>query len=144
MGFSDVLLYHPGKMDWMAAGLPTEGDDGERLAGDLLRQDLPSCAPDERLGDVASRLHGWSWCAVTDEDRVLLGAVSAGTISEHPDAPALEVAEPGPSTYRASLPADELLETMQRTEQDEAFLSDPDGRLLGAVTRADLQHDRHA
>lgn len=144
MGFSDVLLYHPGKMDWMAAGLPTEGEDGERMAVELMRTDAPTCGPDERLGDLAPRLDGWSWCAVVDGAGVLLGGVPRGSIAQHPDARAFEAAEPGPSTYRPSLPADELLETVQQSDQDQVFLSDPDGRLLGAVTREDLVHDRHA
>lgn len=33
---------------------------------------------------------------------------------------------------------------MQERDQDQAFLSDPEGRLLGAVTREDLVHDQHA
>ncbi|HYZ01854.1 MAG TPA: CBS domain-containing protein [Candidatus Binatia bacterium] len=142
MGFT-VLLYHPGKMDWMAAGLPTEGEDGERLTGDLLCADAPSCAPDERLRDVAPRMHGWSWCAVIGEDGVLLGGVTRDTTAEQPDARAFAVAKPGPSTYRPSVPTGELLETLQQSDQDQAFVSDPDGRFLGAVTREDLVQDQH-
>jgi hypothetical protein len=121
MGFSDVLLYHPGKMDWMAAGLPTEGEDSERLAAELMNKAVPACGPGERLGDVASRLDGWSWCAVVDDDGVLLGRISRDTIVEQPDARAFEAAEPGPSTYRASLSTIELLETMQQSDEDVAF-----------------------
>lgn|SRR5437763_7400315 len=141
MGFS-VLLYHPGKMDWMAAGLPTQGEDDERLTGDLLYADAPICGPDDRLGDVAPRMQGWSWCAVVGDDGVLLGAVTRGAAVEQADARAFEVAEPGPSTYRPSVPTSELLETMRQSDRDQVFVSDPDGRFLGAVTREDLVHDR--
>ena len=143
MGLADVLLYHPGKMDWMAAGLPTEGEGDERLVGELMRTGVPTCGPEERLGELASRLDGWSGCAVVDDDGVLLGVIHRRAIVEQPGARAFEVAEPGPSTYRASVPASELLGTMWRNDQDLAFLSDPDGRLLGAVTREDLEHDQH-
>ena len=138
MGFS-VWLYHPGKMDWMAAGLPTEGEDGERLIGDLVYADAPSCAPGERLRDVALRMHGWSWCAVVGEDGVLLGGITGGAAVEQAEARAFEVADPGPSTFRPSVPTSELLETMEQSDQDQAFVSDPDGRFLGVVTLEDLR-----
>jgi CBS domain-containing protein len=142
MGFSEVLLYHPGKLDWMAAGLPTEGEGDEQLTGELLHTDAPTCAPDERVGDIATRLDGWSWCAVVDDDGVVLGGIGRSTLVEQPDAHAFEAAEPGPQTYRASLPTSELVETMRQTGQDQVFVSDADGRFLGSVTREDLVADQ--
>lgn len=143
MGFSEVLLYHPGKLDWMAAGLPTEGEDQERLIGDVLDTSAPTCSPHEQLGDLAARLGDWAWCAVVGDDGVVLGGISSSLAAEQPDALAFEVAEPGPQTYRASLPASEMLETMQRSDQAHAFVSDPDGRFLGAVSLEVLIHDQH-
>jgi hypothetical protein len=139
MGFTDVLLYHPGKMDWMSAGLPTEGEDTERLAGELLHANAPTCAPEERAGDLAARLDGWSWCAVLDGDGVVVGGIDRATIVEQPERSAFEVAEPGPQTYRASVPVSELVETLRQTGQDQAFVSDADGRFLGTVNRQDLE-----
>lgn len=143
MGFSEVRVYHPGKLDWMAAGLPTDGEDGERLVGDVLDRTAPTCSPDEKLADLAGRLEGWSWCAVLNEEGVLLGGVSSSMVAEQPAALAFDVAEPGPPTYRASVTASELLETMQRSDQDQAFVSDPDGRFLGVARREDLVHEQH-
>ncbi len=40
LGFHDVYDYVDGKLDWMAAGLPTEGTNAEHpRAGDLARKD---------------------------------------------------------------------------------------------------------
>ena len=40
MGFRDVSDYVDGKVDWMAAGLPTEGTNAQRpRAGTVARRD---------------------------------------------------------------------------------------------------------
>jgi CBS domain-containing protein len=134
MGFGDVSLYRPGKMDWLAAGLPWEGEEREPMIGDLMRREVPTCGPDERVGDLAARMDGWPWCAVVDDAGVLLGRVRRSRIDEHPDASALDAAEPGPSTYRPSTPAGELRERMEKGDHEQLYVSDGDGRLMGIVT----------
>ena len=52
-GFTDVYDYAAGKLDWLAAGLPTEGTNAERpRAADVARRDVPTCHLEEGLGDV--------------------------------------------------------------------------------------------
>ena len=42
-----------GELDWLAAGLPTEGLNAERpRAGDVARMDVPTCRLDEPVGEV--------------------------------------------------------------------------------------------
>ncbi len=44
LGFGEVYDYAAGKLDWMAAGLPTEGTNAELLrAGDVARNDVSTC-----------------------------------------------------------------------------------------------------
>ena len=44
LGFGDVYEYVDGKLDWMAAGLPTEGTNNDQpRAGDVARKDAPVC-----------------------------------------------------------------------------------------------------
>jgi hypothetical protein len=138
MGFTDLRLYGAGKMDWLAAGLPAEGEDREPTIGELMRSDVPRCRPGERLGDLGSRWREWPWCAVVDDDGVLLGRVRRSELDEHPDWPAFEAAEPGPSTYRPSVPAGELRGVMEKGGHRHLYVSDGEGRLLGIVTRDDL------
>src|SRR5258708_26465448 len=52
LGFRNVHDYKPGKLDWMAAGLPTEGaHTSKRRAGDLAKKDVPTCTMDEKRSE---------------------------------------------------------------------------------------------
>src|SRR6266545_5933121 len=76
MGFAQVYDYTAGKLDWLAAGLATEGSNAQRpRAGDVARSDVPTCGLDERLGEVARRVReaGWDACVVVNPERVVLG-----------------------------------------------------------------------
>src|SRR5579884_675687 len=80
LGFRQVYDYTAGKLDWMAAGLPTEGTGASRpRAGDLARQEVPTCRLDERLGEVRDRVRarGWNAAVVVNEQRVVLGLLRA-------------------------------------------------------------------
>ena len=71
---------------------------------------------------------------------MVLGRVRRRHLDEAgPGALAGEVMEPGPSTYRPSLPAAELLRSMQEDDFESAFVTDSDGRWMGLVTREDLE-----
>ena len=75
MGFSDVSDYAEGKLDWMAAGLPTEGTNAQRpRAGAVARSYSPTCRLDETLGAVQRRVRAADWkaCVVVNAERVVL------------------------------------------------------------------------
>src|SRR6266540_3336835 len=76
MGFGQVYDYTAGKLDWLAAGLATEGSNALRpRAGDVARREVPTCGLDQRLGEVAQRVGaaGWDACVVVNHERVVLG-----------------------------------------------------------------------
>src|ERR671932_780533 len=76
LGFSEVYDYKEGKLDWLAAGLPTEGTNAAKpRAGDVARKDVPTCSLGEKLGSVAKKAAaaGWNACVVVNEERVVLG-----------------------------------------------------------------------
>jgi CBS domain-containing protein len=141
LGFGRVFDYEAGKLDWMAFGLPVEGAAaGEPTVGSVARRDPPTCRLDERLADLGGRLSdGWTWCAVVDDAGVLLGRVRRAQVLERPDASAREAMENGPSTYRPSLPASEMVDTMRKGRFERAYVTIPDGRLLGLVGRGELE-----
>ena len=57
LGFEHVFDYMPGKVDWLARGLPREGAGAaEPRAIDLARDDVTTCGLDERIADVATRV----------------------------------------------------------------------------------------
>src|SRR2546430_9133636 len=88
LGFREVQLYAAGKLDWLAAGLPTEGENSTRpRAGTVARRDVPVCGLTERLGDVRERLHaaGWETVVVVHVERVVLGLLRGAELAEDGD-----------------------------------------------------------
>lgn len=141
LGFPCVYDYEGGKLDWLAFGLPAEGAAAnEPTVGAVARRGVPTCGLDERLAELGGRLsEGWTWCAAVDGAGVLLGRVRRSMVVERPGATVREAMESGPSTYRPSLPAAEMVETMRKGGFERAFVTDPDGRLLGLVGRGELE-----
>src|SRR2546426_3159536 len=85
--FADVYEYVDGKLDWMAAGLPTEGTNAQQpRAGDVARRDVPTCQLHECLGDVRQRVTaaGWDACVVVNDERVVLGLLRAAELGRDP------------------------------------------------------------
>ena len=65
LGFAEVYDYVAGKLDWMAAGLPTEGTNAARpRVGQVARKDVPTCSLEERLGAVRDRVRALGWDVV--------------------------------------------------------------------------------
>src|SRR5579871_1774094 len=140
LGFRNVCEYKAGKQDWLAAGLPSAGTraDEPRIAS-VLRRDVPRFGLHDRIGPIleAMRSGGWEWAAVVDGAGLLLGRLRASDVGA-PGAVAGDVMEEGPSTYRPNVRLEELLRRMLDHRFDMAFVTDPDGRLRGLVTRRDI------
>lgn len=144
MDFANVYNYEGGKLDWVASGLPTEGSAAyEPTIGDVAHRDAPTCRLDERLADLTKRMsEGWNWCAVINQDLVVLGRVRRRAIEEHPHASVRQAMENGPATYRPGMPASQMVELMTEGGYDSAFVTDPEGRFIGLVNRLDLETAR--
>jgi CBS domain-containing protein len=131
----------PGKVDWMARGLPLEGDKaGEPRAIDFAARDAVTCGLQDTMGAVRERVaqSRYGFAFVVSEDAVLLGRLRKAALEGDPAARAEDVMEPGPSTSRPDTPPAELLAKLDRGQLRTAVLTDPDGRLLGVVRRDDL------
>jgi len=129
LGFTDVYDYTAGKVDWMAAGLPTvRADRSERRALELVDRHPATCAPDTPLHDLPD---GQS-VIVVNEEEIVLGRVDRDQIGG-PDRTAEEAMHPGPTTVRADEPLDPLLERMRKANVTEMIVSTPEGRLLGVI-----------
>lgn len=130
LGFDRVHDYVAGKVDWLAAGLPTvRGEDGERRALDVVDRDVATCTPDTRLRE----LPGGGSVVVVVDDGVVLGRVEGR--DGDPGSPAEAVMTPGPTTVRAHEPLEPLLGRMAAHNVTEVLVTTPEGRLLGAVRR---------
>lgn len=142
LGFTQVYDYMPGKVDWLARGLPREGDKATQpRAIDYACTDAITCGLRELIGDVRERVERspYRFAFVTSDDGVLLGRLRRTAIDGDDDLTAEPVMEPGPSTVRADTPPAELAHRLARRGLATAVLTDPEGRLIGLVRRADLE-----
>jgi CBS domain-containing protein len=142
LGFERVYLYAPGKWDWFAHGLPMEGERAKQpQAKDVARRDVPTCALNDPVGEAHRRAQaaGWDVCIVVAEGRVVLGRLRRDAWNAPPDTPAEDVMENGPTTVRPDELLAELVERMQKRNVSSILVADPDGVLIGNITRAEAE-----
>jgi len=135
-GYDPVYDYVIGKADWLAAGLPTDGN-GPHLprAADAIARSVPTCTPGEAISDVATRLaaSGSPICVVVNDYHVVLGRLRRDRLDPADSRAAEDIMEPGPATIRADA---DLAETRQRMTTRKAaslIVSTPEGVLLGLL-----------
>jgi Mg/Co/Ni transporter MgtE len=129
-----------GELDWLAAGLPTEGRNAELpRAGDVARPDVPTCRLDEPIDQVRERVRaaGWDACVVVNEERVVLGLLRTGELEQGRDEPVEQVMRPGPSTFRPHVPIEELAHHLIHHDLPSSPVTTSDGRLVGLLRRED-------
>ena len=136
LGFERVFDYVPGKADWAASGLPTEG----RLANTptvtkAVRRDVPTCRLEDRVGDIRERVReaGWDRSVAVNEERVVLGVLREKELSSDSEATAEDVMRPGPTTVRPNEPAKKLAERMRKRGTLSVLVTTSDGRLEGLL-----------
>jgi len=141
LGFGEVYDYAVGKLDWLAAGLPTEGTNAQKpRAGTLARKDVPTCGLDERLGDVRDRAHGQGWdvAVVVNAERVVFGLLRAKELAGDSERLISDAMRPGPSTFRPYVLADEMARTMVDHKLESSPITTSDGRLVGLLLQKDV------
>lgn len=129
-----------GELDWLAAGLPTEGRNASRpRAGEVARRDVPTCRLDESIGEVRARVQaaGWDACVVVNDERVVLGLLRAEELRRGQDESIERVMRPGPSTFRPHVPIEELAHHMIHHDLPASPVTTSDGRLVGLLRRED-------
>src|SRR6266849_4095412 len=141
LGFGDVSDYVDGKVDWMAAGLPTEGTNAQHpRAGDVARKDVPTGSLTEKLGDVKARAkaQGWDAAVVVNEERVVFGLLRSKELDGDPEQLIEKAMRPGPSTYRPYVLLHEMLHTIVDHKPVNAPVTTSDGRLVGLLVQTDV------
>ena len=142
LGFTQVYDYVTGKLDWLAAGLPTEGENARRpRVGGVARKDAPTCGLTERLGDVRERVRAaeWNTCVVVNEERIVFGLLRAKELDGDPNQTIEEVMRPGPSTFRPHVSIYEMARYMSEHDLGSSPITTSDGRLVGVLLREDAQ-----
>jgi Mg/Co/Ni transporter MgtE len=141
LGFGEVYDYVDGKLDWLAAGLPTEGTNAQHpRAGDLARKDVPTCGLKERLGEVRKRVRGQEWdsVVVVNNERVVLGLLRSKELDKDPELLIEDAMRPGPSTYRPYVSTHEMLHFMVDHNLENCPITTSDGRLVGLLLQKDV------
>src|ERR1700730_4592478 len=141
LGFGEVYDYVDGKLDWMPAGLPTEGTNAEQpRAGNTARSDVPTCGLKERLGDVRERVaaQGWDGAVVVNEEDVVLGLLRSKERAGEADQLIEQAMRPAPSTFRPFVSLHEMAHFMIDHKLDSSPITTSDGRLVGLLMQKDV------
>ena len=130
-----------GKVDWMAAGLPTEGTNTQHpRAGDLARKDVPTCGLNERVAEVRTRAKekGWDAAVVVNEERVVFGLLRSNELESDAHVLIEHAMRPGPSTFRPYVSLHEMLHFMVDHKLESSPITTSDGRLVGLLLQKDV------
>lgn len=81
-------------------------------------------------------------------ERIVFGRIRENELGDDPKAAAEDVMQEGPTTFRPSGGAHEMLDYMRRRgRMSDTLVTDPEGRLIGVIRRDDLEraiHELHA
>jgi CBS domain-containing protein len=141
LGFGEVYEYRAGKLDWLAAGLPTEGTNANRpRAGTVARRDVPTCGLEERLGAVRDRARsqGWDAAVAVNQERVVFGLLRARELAGDPDQLISKAMRPAPSTFRPYVLAEEMARFMVNHRLEISPVTTSDGKLVGLLLQKDV------
>ncbi len=142
IGFERVYDYVPGKADWAASGLPTEGKLASvPTTGDATRREVPTCALEEKVGDVRDRVWSASWdaCVVVNKERVVLGLLREKELALDPNVGVERVMRNGPTTSRPNEPLGKMAKRMRERGARTMLVTTSDGRLVGLLYREDAE-----
>ena len=142
LGFTQVFNYVAGKADWLASGLPMEGQLADYpRAGTVARTDVPTCRLTDRLGDVRDRTldADQNVCVVVNDDRIVLGRLRGDALRGDPGATVESVMESGPTTTRPDDPLEAITERLQSARVASILVTTSDGRLVGILYRRDAE-----
>lgn len=129
--------YVASKSDWFACGMPREGNAAEiPWAGDLV-SDVPTCAPDDPVGEVRERVlrNSHDFCVVVNDEQIVLGLLRGDTLAKDEHARACDVMELGPKTTPPSEPVEDLLQARSSQGVKNFLVSTSHGVLLGGMSR---------
>lgn len=125
-----------GKSDWMAYGLPVEGQDGPFL-GDRLSE-VPTCDAGATVADARALIGDADAVVIVAGDGLVIGEIDAEALpGPAADAAVLDVMDPVPTTVRPSVTVAALAEAGGGSR----LVTTSAGRLLGLATVEGERHD---
>ncbi|MFC4112467.1 rhodanese-like domain-containing protein [Nonomuraea zeae] len=140
LGFGRVYDYALGKTDWLAAGLPYEGE--ATLVSRTVRRDPVTAALGDRLDELAERIVAdpAGLAVVVDEDDVVQGVIGSPELKGADlDGPAERAMRVGVTTVRPSEQLEPLVQRMDRAKVDHVVVTRADGTLVGLFGLGDVR-----
>jgi hypothetical protein len=140
LGFDGIFEYKAGKLDWLAAGLPTEGENSKcPRAGEASRKDAAVCGLKDRLGDARNRAKrsGLEVAVVVDAEQVVLGLLRSEQLEMDPNLAVEQAMRPGPSTFRPYVSMKEMADYMVEHSLESVPITTSDGKLAGVLLKSD-------
>ncbi|MFI7703363.1 CBS domain-containing protein [Nonomuraea sp. NPDC049480] len=140
LGFGDVHDYGAGKMDWLAADLPYEGE--AHLVSQNVRRDPVTAGLDDPLDELTERILGdpAGLAVVVDEDDVVQGVVGSRELKGADMSGTAEQAmRVGVTTVRPSEQLEPLIQRMDRAKVDHVVVTHADGTLVGLFGLGDVR-----
>ena len=134
MGFAEVFDYVPGKMDWVAFGLPVEkGQNGPSMLIEQIERQVPTCQLNESVGEAKRRAEklGFQLCVVVNEEGIVLGLVEKDAWKKDSAMAVETIMDPGATTLRPSYLVEDALELLIKRSRDDIVVTSSDGRLIG-------------
>lgn len=135
LGYRRVYDYEAGKADWLAFGLPYEGEAD--LIGGRLTTEVDTCTVDDRVGTIRPRLEKsrFGMLVVLTSGGLVAGRLNRDALDAADDAAVEDLMGEGPTTVRPSEDADVLSQRMTEAGIDGVLVTSSDGRLLGVFQR---------
>ena len=146
LGFERVHDFVGGKLEWLAAGLPTEGTGPHHaVAGEVVMPATFVCGLGTLSGVVRSKLQAGSdsMCAVTNEHGIVLGRVRWRDLPEADDVPVEDFMQPGPATVQTTEELAPLAGRMRDAGVKTILVTNAKGGLLGMLHRDDAERVIH-
>ncbi len=145
LGFPTIFIYKAGKLDWVSAGLPTEGT-AARIpnAGTVARRDVVTCRLDEPISAVKARMASEPTgpCPVLNDHRVVLGLLRSDVIKANGAKTAEEAMLSGPVTFRPNAALEEIDRYLTDHKLGHAVVTTPEGELIGLASAEDVRRGR--
>jgi rhodanese-related sulfurtransferase len=140
MGFTQVFRYPGGRSDWLANGLPAEGNAARmQTAGDLADLDIPTCKRLDRIAQVKERVHaeGKSDCVVVNDQFVVLGLLRGNDLDHaNPQSTAEDAMQHDPATFRLNASLEEVAAYfVSQALVKSVLITTTDGKLFGLLNR---------
>ncbi len=111
-------------------------------AGDVVRDEVPTCTLTDRVGEVYQRCQaaGWKVCIVVNERNVVLGRLRGEAWKAEPGTRVEEIMENGPTTFRPDSFLEPLVKRMYDRKVGSVIVTNSDGVLIGLLYRADAEN----